>query len=76
MKELLDYIVGKITGGKDYEIVENQEDNRSNFEIKADPSVFGLIIGKSGRTIKAIRNLLKVRAIIEKRGVNVSVSEK
>ena len=59
-----------------FEIEESQDADRSNFEIKIDPSFFGLIIGKGGRTIRAIRNLLKVRATIEKKGVNVSVAEK
>ncbi len=76
MRDLLDFLIKGITGNKDFEIEESQDADRSNFEIKIDPSFFGLIIGKGGRTIKAIRNLLKVRATIEKKGVNVSVAEK
>ncbi len=76
MQKLLDFLVEKVTGSKDFEIEENKEENRSNFIIKVDPSVFGLVIGKGGNTIRAIRNVLKVRAIIEKQGVNVSVIEK
>jgi len=76
MQKLLDFLVKKVTGSKDFEIEENKEENRSNFVIKVDPSVFGLVIGKGGNTIRAIRNVLKVRAIIEKQGVNVSVIEK
>ena len=38
--------------------------------------IIGLIIGKNGKTIRAIRNLLRVRAAIEKKAVFVSVSEK
>jgi predicted RNA-binding protein YlqC (UPF0109 family) len=76
MRDLLDFLIKGITGNKDFEIEESQDADRSNFEIKIDPSFFGLIIGKGGRTIRAIRNLLKVRATIEKKGVNVSVAEK
>ena len=76
MRDLLDFLIKGITGNKNFEIEESQDADRSNFEIKIDPSFFGLIIGKGGRTIKAIRNLLKVRATIEKKGVNVSVAEK
>ena len=35
----------------------------------------GILIGKEGKTIKAIRNLLKVRATLEKKVVNVVLSE-
>ncbi len=76
MRDLLDFLIKGITGNKDFEIEESQDADRSNFEIKIDPSFFGLVIGKGGRTIRAIRNLLKVRATIEKKGVNVSVAEK
>jgi predicted RNA-binding protein YlqC (UPF0109 family) len=76
MRELLEFLVEKITGSKDFAIEENQEEDRSDFIIKVDPSVFGLVIGKGGNTIRAIRNALKVRAIIEKKGINVSVVEK
>lgn len=76
MRDLLEFLVGGIIGNKDFEIEENQDADRSDFEVKIDSSFFGLVIGKGGRTIRAIRNLLKVRATIEKKGVNVSVAEK
>lgn len=76
MRDLLEYLVNGIIGNKDFKIEESQDGDRSNFEVKIDPSFFGLVIGKGGRTIKAIRNLLKVRATIEKKGVNISIAEK
>jgi predicted RNA-binding protein YlqC (UPF0109 family) len=76
MRDLLEFLIKGITGNKDFEIEESQDTDRSNFEVKIAPSFFGLVIGKGGRTIRAIRNLLKVRATIEKKGVNVSVAEK
>jgi len=76
MKDLLEYIITGVVGKKNFEIEEKDEADRSDFEVKVDPSFFGLVIGKGGKTIRAIRNLLKVRATIEKRGVNISVAEK
>jgi len=76
MKDLLEYLISGIIGKKNFKVEEKKEDNRSDFEVKVDPSFFGLVIGKGGKTIRAIRNLLKVRATIEKRGVNISVVEK
>lgn len=76
MRELLEFLVKGITGSDDFAIEENQDEDRSDFSIQVDPDIFGMVIGKNGKTIRAIRNLLKVRAILEKRGINVSVVEK
>ena len=73
MKDLLTFIVKGITGKDNFEIAEETEGERSHFLVKAPEDSVGIIIGKEGRTIKAIRSLLKVRATLEKKGVSVSV---
>ena len=73
MKDLLTFILKGITGKKDLEIVEETEGERIHFLVKAPEDSVGIIIGKEGRTIKAIRSLLKVKATLEKKGVSVSV---
>ena len=73
MKDLLTFIVKGITGKKDLEILEETEGERTHFLVKTPEDSVGIIIGKEGRTIKAIRSLLKVRATLEKKGVSVSV---
>lgn len=75
MKDLLEYLVREITGSKDLKVTEQAEGDVINLTIHADPSVIGLIIGKQGKTIRTIRNLVKVRATLEKKAVNVSVEE-
>jgi len=75
MKDLLNFLVKNITGVEDFEISEINEDSFTTFIIKTKPGTAGLIIGKGGRTIKTIRNLLKIRATLEKKGVNISVEE-
>jgi predicted RNA-binding protein YlqC (UPF0109 family) len=73
MKELLEYILKGILGDKKFEIIENQEGGRIIYTIKVDPENVGLVIGKSGRMIKSIRNILKVRATLEKTAVTLNV---
>ena len=73
MKDLLTFIVKGITGKDNLEITEETEGERIHFLIKAPEDSIGIIIGKEGKTIKAIRSLLKVRATLEKKGVSVSV---
>ena len=76
MKDLLSFIVEGIIGKKGFEISEETEEERTHFLIKAPEESIGIIIGKEGKTIKAIRMLLKVRATLEKKGVSVSVEPK
>ena len=76
MKDLLTFILKGVTGKKDLEIVEETEGESTHFLVKAPEDSVGIIIGKEGRTIKAIRSLLKVKATLEKKGVSVSVEPK
>ncbi len=86
MKELLQYILEEICGSKDFEITETESTETEssvktapgkyiNFTVKAKPENIGLIIGKNGKTIRAIRNILRVRATLEKSGVSLTVVE-
>lgn len=76
MKKLLRYIVEGITGSDDFEIEKIQEDDKITLDIKAEPSIIGLIIGKNGKTIKSIRSILKIRSTLEENLVFINVSEK
>ncbi|MBI2066030.1 KH domain-containing protein [Candidatus Woesebacteria bacterium] len=73
MKDLLTFIVKGIIGKDNFEIAEETEGERTHFLVKAPEDSVGIIIGKEGKTIKAIRSLLKVRATLEKKGVGVLV---
>ena len=74
MKELLELLISKILGDHDFSIEESLEGDQINFKITVPEEKAGLIIGKGGRTIKAVRNLLKVRATLEKKLVYLSVN--
>lgn len=76
MKKLLEYLIEQITGSEKFSVLEETKDDLLQLTVEADPEILGLIIGKKGKTIRNIRNLLKVRATLEKKGVNVFVTEK
>ncbi len=76
MRELLEFLLKGILGDDNYSIEEEKEENHIRFLIDTEPENMGLIIGKRGKTIKTIRNLLRVRATLEKKGVSVAVVEK
>ena len=75
MKKLLEYIIKGITEAEDFTIEETSEGDHKHFEVKAKPEYMGLIIGKGGKTIRAIRNLIKVKATLGKTPVSISVTE-
>ena len=62
-----------LLGEEKFEIVEAEDAGRILFTIKTAPENVGLIIGKGGHTIKSLRNILKVRATLEKVAVSVNV---
>lgn len=76
MKELLEYIVKNlVTKPEAISIDEQQESGAINLTLSVDPSDMGIVIGKSGQTIRAIRKLLTVRAIAENVRVNLQLNE-
>lgn len=76
MKDLLNFIVTSlVTKPESVAIDEQKEDGNVNLTLTVDPSDMGLIIGKSGQTIRAIRKLLTIRAIAENVRVNLQLTE-
>lgn len=76
MKDLANYILKEILGEEKFELKEELEGDFSKLTILAPKESIGLIIGKGGNTIKSIRNILKIKATLEKRGVSLQVEEK
>lgn len=75
MKQLIDFLVKGVLGEEKFEVLESQDNGRVIFTINTAQSNLGLLIGKGGKVIKSIRNLLKVRATLEKKAVAVNIGE-
>jgi len=75
MKELLEYILSSLIEDG-YEFDEKEEDGKTIFEIKVVPDKIGLLIGKRGRVIKAVQDIVKIKARLENKIVYVKVVEK
>ena len=76
MKKLLEFILESIVDKKSFSVEEEADKDTSRIKITADKSVIGIIIGKGGRTIKAIQDVLRIKAKLEKSMVFVEVVEK
>ncbi|HUC94558.1 MAG TPA: KH domain-containing protein [Candidatus Saccharimonadales bacterium] len=73
MKELLEFLLKGLLDKEKFEIVEANDGGRIVFTIKTAPENVGLVIGKGGHMIKSLRNILKVKATLEKTAVSLNV---
>lgn len=76
MKDILSYIISNIVEFPEKAAVDETEENDSiNFTITVAQEDMGKVIGKSGRMIKAIRNVMKIPAIKQGKRINISLQE-
>lgn len=74
MKDIVEFIVKQFVSNPDAVVVEEQmQDGYVNVTLKVAPEDMGLVIGKSGQTIKGIRRLLTIKAIAENARVNLEL---
>lgn len=76
MKDTLYYIVSSIADNKDgVKIKEDEENGVITFTVSVAKEDMGKIIGKGGKVIKAIRNVMKIPAIKTNRKIFITLSE-
>lgn len=76
MIDLVEYIVKQIvTNPEAVRVEEDSQDGNVNLLLHIDPMDFGIVIGKKGQTIKAIRKILTVRAMADNVRVNLQLVE-
>ncbi|OGH11421.1 MAG: hypothetical protein A3B38_01165 [Candidatus Levybacteria bacterium RIFCSPLOWO2_01_FULL_36_13] len=76
MKDKLHKLVLSIVEKEDsVEISETAENGIVNLVIKVDPADMGKIIGKGGKVIKGLRNVMKIIAMKRNEKVFVNLEE-
>jgi uncharacterized protein len=72
MKELVAYLAKVLVDDPaSVEVTESKEGNFSRYELSVAPADIGKVIGKEGRTVKALRTL--VAAVGQKSGQRVDL---
>ncbi len=76
MKDTLTYIISSIVEKPDaVKVREEEQDGVLNFTITVDKEDMGRVIGKQGKVIKSIRNVMKIPAIKNNKKIYISLSE-
>ncbi|MDR0854984.1 MAG: KH domain-containing protein [Christensenellaceae bacterium] len=76
IKELVEYIVGKIIDKSTFTAAIVEDAEKIVVEVTVDKSNIGKIIGKQGRVISAIRTVVSAAAYGSGKKYDVSVEEK
>lgn len=74
MKKLLEFLTKSIAEHpEEVKVEEEAKDDYVNFKLQTHPDDLKIIIGKGGRTINALRQLLKVKAFKDHKKVGIEV---
>lgn len=76
MKTALSYIVSSIVDSPDKVVItEETEGDFTTFKLTVDKEDMGKVIGKNGKIIRAIRNVLKIPAMKQDKKINIVLEE-
>jgi len=76
MKKLLEFILESIVDHpKDVEVKLSDQENQVVLSIMVNPKDMGMVIGRNGKIIRSIRNLLRAKGIKEEKQVQVVLQE-
>ena len=76
MKDVLSYILKAIVENPDsVEIKEEEQVDGINYVVTVAKEDMGKVIGKNGKVIKAIRNVMRIPGIKENKKIFVSLTE-
>lgn len=76
MKQALLYILESIVENKDtLHVDESEVDGVVTFTITVAKEDMGKVIGKDGKVIRSIRNVMKIPAMKQSKKIQISLSE-
>lgn len=77
MKKALSHIVSLLVDKpEEVEVEEKNEDEITYFNVSVAKEDMGKVIGKEGKIIRALRNVMKIPAIKQNQRINISLVEK
>lgn len=76
MKDTLSFIISSIVEkSESVEVAEEENQGIVNLTVKVDPGDMGKVIGKEGKVIKAIRNLMRIPGVLQGKKIYITLAE-
>ena len=76
MEELVKYIVENLVDNKDaVQVTETEDDGKTVITVKVESTDMGRVIGKDGRIIKSIREIIRAYSAKNHAKVSVDIEE-
>lgn len=73
MRDLVEYVAKSLVDDSDAVQVEERPGDPVVYTLVVAPGDLGRVIGRQGRTAKALRTLMEARAAVEKRRVSLEI---
>ena len=74
MQSTLEYLLSQIVDGE-CTVTEEEVDGLTVYKIQAPQDQIGRIIGKQGKTINALKQILKIQAIKADKRIDIQIAE-
>ncbi len=76
MRELVDFLVSELVDDPEsVEVTETEDDRGMRYTVRVAPDDMGKVIGKGGRTAKAIRAVVRAAATREGTSAYVDIAD-
>ncbi|HEX7246992.1 MAG TPA: KH domain-containing protein [Actinomycetota bacterium] len=76
MRDLVDFLVSELVDDPDaVEVIESEDDRGFRYTVRVAPDDMGKVIGKGGRTAKAIRAVVRAAATREGTSAYVDIAD-
>lgn len=76
MKDTLEFILkGIVDKPEEVEVLEEENQGIVNFTIKVSPDDMGRVIGKEGKVIKSVRNLMRIPGVLQSKKIYITLAE-
>lgn len=75
MEKLVKFLITSIVDVPEVKVSVQEEGELQEFTVSVPKEHMGLVIGKEGKTIKAIRNIVRILAIVEKKRFELNLVE-
>lgn len=76
MKELVEYLVKQFVDEENFEVIVLEDEQSIEYKVNVDKEEIAKVIGKGGKTSKAIRTLVRAATVDKDKKYSVYIQER